>query len=163
METGDFARRFDCLFRATYRLAVRRIRDRRDRLTPETVALLQHLAQAGPATIGELTRHFDRAASTLSEMIEPLVTAGLIERDRDPADGRRHLLWLSGPGMARLAEAERVLDLRRLDAAAAGFTPSERVDLIRLLDRMTELLRADPPPPPEADPDPRATPDIDRG
>jgi hypothetical protein len=50
--TQAFATDFESLFRAVYVTAVRRVRDRRERLSPETVALLDHLAAAGPLTSG---------------------------------------------------------------------------------------------------------------
>jgi len=92
--TDAFAAELEDLFRATYRAAVRRVRDKRERLSPETVALLDHLAAAGPLTAGELARHVDRAPSTLTEMVDHLVDKGLLTRDRDPADARRSLIWL---------------------------------------------------------------------
>jgi DNA-binding MarR family transcriptional regulator len=128
--TVAFAAEFEDLFRATYRVAVRRVRDKRERLSPETVALLDHLAAAGPLTAGELARHVDRAPSTLSEMVEHLVGKALLARDRDPTDARRSLIWLTDAGQAALIEARNVLDLDVLARAAAELTPEQRQALI---------------------------------
>ncbi|UAL10549.1 MarR family winged helix-turn-helix transcriptional regulator [Caulobacter segnis] len=128
--TVAFAAEFEDLFRATYRVAVRRVRDKRERLSPETVALLDHLAAAGPLTAGELARHVDRAPSTLSEMVEHLVDKALLARDRDPTDARRSLIWLTDAGQAALIEARNVLDLDVLARAAAELTPEQRQALI---------------------------------
>lgn len=128
--TDAFAAEFEALFRATYRAAVRRVRDKRERLSPETVALLDHLAAAGPLTAGELSRHVDRAPSTLSEMVDHLVDKGLLTRDRDPADARRSLVWLTDAGQAALLESHNVLDLDVLAAAGADLTPEQRAALI---------------------------------
>lgn len=141
MQSDDFAYQFELLFRLTYALAARRIRDKRERLTSETLALLEHLAMTGPATLGELTRHFDRAPSTLSEMIEPLVAKGLIARDRDPADGRRFLLWLSPQGQAVRMEEQNVLDQTRLKRSAGALSPQDRTALIDIMGRLTANLR----------------------
>lgn len=124
--TDAFAAEFEALFRATYRAAVRRIRDKRERLSPETVALLDHLAAAGPLTAGELSRHVDRAPSTLTEMVDHLVDKGLLTRDRDPADARRSLIWLTDAGQAALLDSQNVLDLDVLDAAGATLTEEQR-------------------------------------
>ncbi len=128
--TNAFAADFEDLFRATYRAAVRRLRDKRERLSPETVALLDHLAAAGPLTAGELARHVDRAPSTLTEMVDHLVEKDLLTRDRDPADARRSLIWLTDAGQAALLESRNVLDLDVLAAAGARLTPEQRQKLI---------------------------------
>jgi len=44
MTDAEFAAAFEDLFRGTYVRAARRVRDKRERLTPETVACLDHLA-----------------------------------------------------------------------------------------------------------------------
>lgn len=128
--SNAFAADFEDLFRATYRAAVRRVRDKRERLSPETVALLDHLAAAGPLTAGELARHVDRAPSTLTEMVDHLVEKTLLTRDRDPADARRSLIWLTDAGQAALLESRNVLDLDVLAAAGARLTPEQRQALL---------------------------------
>jgi DNA-binding MarR family transcriptional regulator len=140
MTDEDFAERFEDLFRTTYVRAVRRARDKRERLSPETVALLEHMAAAGPMTAGELARHIDRAPSTLTEMLRPLEARGLIERHRDPDDARKALIWLSPPGQAALAESRRVLEPGLLAAAAGGLSPGERAEFHRLFKTFTSHL-----------------------
>ena len=72
MDAMDFARRFGQLYREVYLRAVRRVDDGRERLSPETTALLLHLSQAGPSTLTELARHLHRSASTLSAKVSAL-------------------------------------------------------------------------------------------
>ncbi|ADG12508.1 MarR family transcriptional regulator [Caulobacter segnis] len=138
-----FASEFEDLFRATYRAAVRRVRDKRERLSPETIALLDHLAAAGPLTAGELARHIDRAPSTLSEMVDHMVDKGLLTRDRDPTDARRSLIWLTNDGQAALLEARTVLDLARLAAAARGLTADQRHALLEALRALVTQLKGE--------------------
>jgi len=126
MTDAEFAAAFEDLFRSTYLRAVRRVRDKRERLSPETVAFLDHLAMSGPLTPGELSRHLDRAPSTLSEMLDHLLAKGLLERDRDPADARRSLVWLSDAGREALIEARQVLDHAVLARAATVLPEAER-------------------------------------
>ena len=38
----------------------------------ESLAVLQHLWQAGPLTVGEAARHFERAPSAVSELVDRL-------------------------------------------------------------------------------------------
>lgn len=139
-----FASEFEELFRAVYRAAVRRVRDKRDRLSPETIGLLDHLAAAGPLTAGELAKHIDRAPSTLSEMVDHLVGKSLLARDRDPADARRSLIWLTNEGQAALLEARTVLDPALLASAADGLTPDQRRVLIETLRALVAQLRGEP-------------------
>lgn len=140
MTDEDFAERFEDLFRTTYVRAVRRVRDKRERLSAETVALLDHMAAAGPMTAGELARHIDRAPSTLTEMLRPLEARGLIERHRDPDDGRKALIWLSDAGQAALAESRRVLEPGIVATAARGLSPDERAEFLRLFNAFTRHL-----------------------
>lgn len=142
MEPQDFARNFGQLYRELYHRAVRRIDDGRDAPTAETIALLTHLAQAGPMTLSELSRHFDRALSTLSAKIGALEAQGLLARQRDEADARRALIWLSPLGRDHLLEALDVLDATRLTSAAQALSATERDVLVT---GMQSLIAALPP------------------
>ncbi len=146
--TSAFASEFEALFRATYLKAVRRIRDKRERLSPESVAFLDHLAAAGPMTLGEIARHVGRAASTLSEMVDHLVAKGLLTRDRDESDARRSLIWLTEAGQAALIEARNVLEAAQLVTAGAALSPEERAVFLDLYRR---FLAAIPSPGKESD------------
>ncbi len=142
---NDFSADFEALFRATYLAAVRRVRDKRERLTPETVAFLDHLAAAGPMTLSEVARHIDRAASTVSEMVDHLVEKGVLTRDRDPLDARRSLIWLTGERQAALIEARNVLDHDVLDKAVQHMPSEDRAELLRLFEILACNLRGTRP------------------
>lgn len=141
MDPHDFARQFCELYRELYRLAVRRVEDGRELLSAETTALLLHLSQTGPLTLSELTQHLDRSPSTLSAKVSELESRGLLARQRDTADARRALIWLSPAGREALLEALEVLDAPAL-AAAAERTDSTR--LVQLLDGLRTLIAALP-------------------
>jgi DNA-binding MarR family transcriptional regulator len=140
MQSDDLATRFEFLFRQTFALAARRVRDKREIVSTETLALLEHMAALGPATLTELTAHLDRAPSTLSEMLEPLIARGWVERDRDPQDGRRYLLWLSPLGQSIRIEQQRVLDLKRISAALDALPAPARDDLFTALTALNTAL-----------------------
>ena len=152
MDTQAFARQFGQLYRELYQRAVRRIDDPRDALSAETTALLLHLAQGGPMTLSELSRHFDRALSTLSAKVSALEDQGLLARQRDEADARRALIWLSPAGREQLLQALEVLDTALLASAAASMPAQQRSallaglqSLIAALPRHPEGSRDDPP------------------
>lgn len=148
MDTQQFAREFGGLYRELYGLAVRRIPDARDAPSSETLALLMHLAQTGPLTLSELAPHLDRALSTLSAKVAALEAEGLLARQRDAADARRTLIWLSPAGRAALDEALQVLDPQRLARAAGHLEAPARRRLIDGLQALVAALSS----PPEGDP-----------
>lgn len=141
MEPEIFAQRFDRAYQDVYLLAVRRLRDKRERLSAESTAFLLHLAEAGPLTLTELARHLHRAQSTTSEMVDHLIAKALIKRQPDPGDRRRALIWLTDQGREALAEALAVLDEQRLVAAAARFPPAKREALAVLLEDFILILK----------------------
>ncbi|MCB1356777.1 MAG: winged helix-turn-helix transcriptional regulator [Maritimibacter sp.] len=140
MDPDDFAQRFEALFRETYQLAVRRIADKRARLSPETTGLLLHLTATGPIPVSALAQHTGRAQSTMSEMVAALMHKGLLETDPDPQDARRHLVWLSPAGQAALQEALQVLDRARLAQAAAALAAGDQETILRTWARFNRAL-----------------------
>jgi DNA-binding MarR family transcriptional regulator len=143
MDEHDFAQRFGALYRELYRLAVRRVDDGRDVLSPETSALLLHLAQAGPLSLSELAPHLGRALSTLSAKVGELESQGLLARQRDEHDTRRALIWLTARGRQALLDALDVLDTPRIAGAAAQLGAARRT---RLVEDLEALIGALPPP-----------------
>ena len=91
------AERFAALFRAIYLTYHRRDGPRSD-LPGASRAVLTHLAVTGPLTVGEAAVHLGRAQSVVSEIVDGLARKGLLERERDPDDRRRTLVWLTGEG-----------------------------------------------------------------
>jgi DNA-binding MarR family transcriptional regulator len=136
MDTQQFAQAFDEL----YRKAVRRVDDGRERLSNETVALLMHLAQAGPMSLSEMAQHFGRALSTLSAKVASLEADGLLSRQRDGDDARRALIWLSAAGRQALHDARQVLDTQQLRNGAARLTTAQRQELIDGLQALNAAL-----------------------
>jgi len=151
MDAPTFAAQFGELYRELYRLAVRRVEDGRSVMSAETTALLLHLAQAGPMSLSALTRHFARAASTLSVKVAELEAQGLLARQRDAQDGRRALIWLSPAGREALLQALEVLDTPRLASAAVQLSEPQRR---QLLDGLATLIAALPPPETDSPPPP---------
>jgi DNA-binding MarR family transcriptional regulator len=110
------------------------------RLTAASRAVLEHLALAGPVTVGELSCHLDRAQSVVSDIVTHLEGAGLLERQGDPADRRRRLVWLSPAGRELLERDRDVLSVELLERAFAVMPADER---LAVMDAVDALLRAD--------------------
>ena len=66
----------------------------------------------------------------VSEIVDGLARKGLLERERDPADRRRTLVWLTGAGQELLRRDGEVLAVDALAAASAGCPPTIRAGLL---------------------------------
>jgi DNA-binding MarR family transcriptional regulator len=128
-EPAGAARAYAELFPAVYLRLHRRDGKRRE-LTGASRAVLLHLAQTGPLTVGECARHLGRAQSVVSEIIDQLERHRLLARVRDEEDRRRTLVWLTDEGRARLTEEQEVLSLAALERAVAAMSPRARAMLI---------------------------------
>ena len=118
------AERFAELFRAVYLTFHRRDRPRSE-LPGASRAVLEHLALAGPLTIGEAAAHMHRAQSVISEIVTHLERDGLLERENDPGDRRRTLNWLTPGGHDALRQDRDVLGIDLLDRAMARLPPGQ--------------------------------------
>jgi DNA-binding MarR family transcriptional regulator len=136
---GEFAE----LFRAVYLTFHRRDRPR-SQLPNASLAVLEHLALAGPLTIGEAAAHLRRAQSVVSEIVSHLERQGLLERESDPADRRRTLIWLTPDGQAALRRQREVLS-EDLLAGALSRMPRDQVGA--LITALRALVQSASPPP----------------
>jgi DNA-binding MarR family transcriptional regulator len=142
MPEADGAAEFERLFQAVY-LAFHRRDGKRSEMSGASRAVLMHLSMSGPLTIGEAALHLDRAQSVVSNIVTQLVSKGLLERERDPDDRRRTLVWLTPTGLAHLDRDREVLATSWLRAAMAAMAPDQRASL---LEGMRGLLTNCPPP-----------------
>ena len=122
--------RFCELFPAAY-LAFHRRDGKRDQLTGASRAVLLHLAQTGPLTVGEAAVHLDRAQSVVSDIVSQLEGHGYVERENDPDDRRRSLVWLTASGRDRPERDARVLDPGLVSTALHSLTTSQRTGLVQ--------------------------------
>jgi DNA-binding MarR family transcriptional regulator len=109
------------------------------RLPAQSVAVLQHLAMSGPLTVGEAARHFSRAQSVVSELVDRLVARGFVERMRDERDHRRVLVWLTPAGLDLIDRDRQVLSRELVLAAIERMKPAARR---ALLEGMRALVAA---------------------
>jgi DNA-binding MarR family transcriptional regulator len=117
------------LFPAVYMRFHRR--DGKERqLSGSAQAVMLHLAQSGPLTIGECARHFQRAQSATSEIVRQLEKKGLLARVRDAGDRRKSQVWLTELGRERMTESREVLSRDRLENAVRKMKPIDRAALV---------------------------------
>ena len=108
-----------------------------------SLAVLEHLALAGPLTIGEAAAHLCRAQSVVSEIVSHLERQGMLERESDPADRRRTLIWLTPAGHAAL-HRQREVPSAGLLAGALWRMPPDQADA--LLGALRALVQSAIPP-----------------
>lgn len=132
------AEHFAELFRAVY-LTFHRRDAPRSQLAGASRAVLEHLALAGPLTVGEAAVHLARAQSVISEIVAHLERQGLLEREADPADRRRTLVWLTQPGHDALRRDREVLSVDQLTRAMARLPAGQADELSAGLRALVDL------------------------
>src|SRR3954467_9410703 len=76
-------------------------------LKPRQFQILGLLHDHGGLAQADLVRAMGVAASVLVTLLNPLEAEGLVARERDPGDRRRHLVTLTPAGEKRLGRASR--------------------------------------------------------
>jgi DNA-binding MarR family transcriptional regulator len=104
-------------------------------LGPSQVASLATIERHGPLSPSELAERERIKRPTATRIVRHLENGGLVERVRDPEDGRASILSVTGEGRAllrRLRERKTAYLAKRL----AGMDAEDR----RTLERAAELL-----------------------
>ena len=124
-------------------VAMRRLRDAHaaNALTPRQFYLLGVLHAHGPTGQRDLGSMMGTDPSILVTMLNPLEDDGLVARERDVQDRRRHLVMLTAAGEAKLiaaAQAQRQAE----DELLGGLDGEQREQLRALLITLQEGLGA---------------------
>ncbi len=124
--------------------AMRRLRDAHTAhdLKPRQFQILGLLHDHGGLPQGELVRTMGVAPSILVTLLNPLEAAGLVARERDPGNRRRHLVTLTRAGKQKLTRAARA-QLETEDALFASLDDDQRKQLAALLIALRDGLAAD--------------------
>lgn len=127
---------------------MRRLREAhtRHQLSPRQFQLLGLLYDRGPTGQQELGQLMETDPSILVTLLNPLEIAGLLSRQRDPLDRRRHLVSLTAKGRRRLANAERA-QREAEQQLFAGLDRAQREQLSVLLIALRDSLGGACPPP----------------
>ena len=67
-------------------------------LTPTRFAAIAKLSEMGPLSQNELGRQTAMDVATIKGVVERLVKLGLVSTEKDPSDGRKHLVQLTTEG-----------------------------------------------------------------
>jgi len=108
----------------------------------ESVAL-SRLERSGPATSAELARLDRISPQSMGVTVAALLERGVIERSRDPEDGRRIVLSITETGRRMVYDKRDARTEQIAAALGAGFTGGELAVLraaAPLLERLAEKL-----------------------
>lgn len=106
-------------------------------LTPSRFFVLQMLGRCGGLTMGALQERLGLAASSVTELVDGLVGAGLAVRERSPGDRRVVQVRLTENGFGVLSELwEYRLEL--LQAAARALAPEQLHSLVEFLELLLQ-------------------------
>jgi DNA-binding MarR family transcriptional regulator len=97
------------------------------------------LEDLGPMSTNALALALHLDASTVTRQIAPLERGGLIERSRDPADGRSSSIALTAEGCRCMADVKRER-LRCIEALVSDWDGSDQEDLAASLARLNSSL-----------------------
>jgi DNA-binding MarR family transcriptional regulator len=103
-------------------------------LRPRHIIALRLLDSRGPVTQHALGTALSLDPSNVVGLLNELEERGLVERRRDPADRRRHIVSLSAAGAAELAQAYSRFGLIE-DELFSALSAAERATLYELLVR----------------------------
>ena len=118
------------------------------RLTPELLGVklkeyfaLRQLRDEGKMSQASLCGAINVDANYMVLMLNDLESAGHVERRRDPADRRRHIVELTAAGLEAIDRAERAMDGME-DEILGSLSADERATLRDLLDRAARAAPA---------------------
>jgi DNA-binding MarR family transcriptional regulator len=110
-----------------------------ERLPMAQVELLQRLAEEPGMRVSELAARHRLATNTVSNLVQQMVQAGLVERDVDPRDRRAVTLVATAEGL-RLLQGWTDVNVRRIDAAMDELTQRDRRAIAAALPALTRLV-----------------------
>ena len=131
------------LIRRIKRVIGDRAREVHPDLQRASYLMLSYLSQHGPLRPSELVEIFDVDKAAVSRQLQHLVDLGLVDRVRDPADGRASLVSASPAATARLQEVSE--SRREWLADRLGDWSAEELDTLAVsLARYNAALEAQP-------------------
>ncbi|MEU8178443.1 MarR family transcriptional regulator [Microbispora hainanensis] len=122
---------------------VRRLRelDTAGDLSPGQVSVVVRLAKHGPASASELAAAERVRPQSMAAIVQALERAGLVERHRDPEDGRRQLVTLTESGRERRLDDRRAREAWLARALQAHCSEAELrtiIEAMALLDAVAQ-------------------------
>lgn len=118
-----------------------RVEDEAAGLSPARLSALSVLVFGGPRTIGALARAEQVRAPTMTRLVSSLEAAGLVEKRRDPSDGRVVRVQATVAG-ARVLEEGRARRVAHLSALLERLHDADRDVVARATSLLEGLTRS---------------------
>jgi DNA-binding MarR family transcriptional regulator len=131
--------------RVSVGLFVRKLKQAPDagELTLAESSALSRLERGGPATSSDLARLERISPQSMGVTVAALLERGLVERSRDPQDGRRIVLSITAEGRRTVHDRRGARTEKIAAALRDGFSDAELGQLLAaasLLERLAEKL-----------------------
>ena len=131
--------------RVSVGLVVRKLKQAPDagELTLAESSALSRLERGGPATSSDLARLERISPQSMGVTVAALLERGLVERSRDPQDGRRIVLSITAEGRRTVHDRRGARTEKIAAALRDGFSDAELGQLLAaasLLERLAEKL-----------------------
>ncbi|BCS94962.1 MarR family transcriptional regulator [Desulfoluna limicola] len=104
-------------------------------LAPSHGDILVNLFRNSPLSMKDLAERIGRDKSTITALINKLITLGYVEKQKDPSDSRVTLIALTREGEELKPDFEYV-SAKLLSTTFRGFSMEERAQVVRLLERI---------------------------
>ncbi|WP_230415458.1 MarR family winged helix-turn-helix transcriptional regulator [Micromonospora tarapacensis] len=111
-------------------------------LTVSDLECLDHLADVGSATAGQVAERTNLTTGAVTSMLRRLQQAGYVTTERDPADRRRVIVTLRPERIAELAQPYKRF-AERAERLIEGYTVEEVALLLRHNDRLQAVYLAE--------------------
>jgi len=98
-------------------------------------AIMEALLHKGPLTINRIGEKVLLTSGSMTAAVNRLENSGLVQRIKDPADGRSFFVHLTKAGRSVIQEAFEN-HRTRLESAVEILSTEERMDLVRLLKKL---------------------------
>lgn len=108
-------------------------------LRPHLLGVLFRLDGDRPQRVSEVAETMSYDRSTVSRHLAELATSGLVERTRDPVDGRVVMVRLSPAGVQAVAGVRQAW-FDTLGELTAGWSEGDRAVTLRTLERLGRAL-----------------------
>ena len=142
---ADVERSLERLFRLTVNRAVhhRQTATIGVEVTRAGYAILRTLADAGELPMGRLARRCSMDPAAANRQVRSLEDAGLVDRSTDPDDARLVVARITPAGRS---VHDRIVALRveQMTDVLDDWSPHDRTELVRLIDRLVADLRTTP-------------------
>ena len=101
--------------------------------------LLIRLLRQGPSTQARLAEHLEVEPISVSRLVDRMASAGWVERRKDPADRRVHIVAPTDKAISARSAIRSIADEVYAEATV-GIAPEARQQMIETLRRIVENL-----------------------